>query len=314
MLYYCIERHKFALEWRLIAFRTEIEVGKHPPGFRQRPGDEISMFADGGHLFLAQTEPIPIVPNPTTGKLRVARCESSGRCTACGGVPGKSALTLDTSHHDEAFMGIDAEPIKEVLDDLFTLLEALETQNIAVLQFLKDQGIAPGDKLAPYLDRAGNASSVKWRAARARMNHLLAPAPKKSSATPAEKQTKDEETYPPDVKPKDHQPETKATDNPEKETRPLKSETRPARPTVSESDDAKPNNTKTPGADSNAASNSATSPPNPEHPNPGHQDQKSKTEKRSTDNSPAKVAHDNSKQDALTTHEHAATNQKESAT
>lgn len=88
-------------------------------------------------------------------------------------------------------MEIDANPIREVLDDLFTLLEALETQNIAVLQFLKDQGIAPDDKLAPYLDRAGNASSVKWRAARARMNHLLAPAPKKASEPTAEKQSKD---------------------------------------------------------------------------------------------------------------------------
>lgn len=72
-------------------------------------------------------------------------------------------------------------PVKEVLDDLYTLLEALETQNIAILQFLKEQKIAPEDKLQPYLEQAGNASSVKWRAARARMNHLFAPAPKKAT-------------------------------------------------------------------------------------------------------------------------------------
>ncbi len=47
-------------------------------------------------------------------------------------------------------METDGNPIKEVLDDLFGLLESLETQNIAVLQFLKDQEIAPEDKLAPY--------------------------------------------------------------------------------------------------------------------------------------------------------------------
>ncbi|MDQ1409680.1 MAG: hypothetical protein QOJ41_1415, partial [Acidobacteriaceae bacterium] len=58
------------------------------------------------------------------------------------------------------------EPIKEILDELFSLLETLETQSLALTQFLKDQGIATEEKLAPYVDRAGNASSVKWRAAR----------------------------------------------------------------------------------------------------------------------------------------------------
>ena len=82
-------------------------------------------------------------------------------------------------------------PIKEVLDGLFALLETLEAQNIAVLEFLKDQGIATDEKLAPYLDRAGSASSVKWRAARARMAYLLAPAPKRATDQkehPTEKQ------------------------------------------------------------------------------------------------------------------------------
>jgi hypothetical protein len=81
--------------------------------------------------------------------------------------------------------------IKEVLDGLFTLLETLETQNAAVLEFLKDQGIATDEKLAPYLVRAGSASSVKWRAARVRMAYLLAPAPKKATdqrEQPVEKQ------------------------------------------------------------------------------------------------------------------------------
>ena len=88
-------------------------------------------------------------------------------------------------------METNAEPIKEVLDDLFALLETLETQNIAVVQFLKDQGIATDETFAPYLERAGAASSVKWRAARARMSFLLAPAPKKS--TEPENETKDKE-------------------------------------------------------------------------------------------------------------------------
>lgn len=71
----------------------------------------------------------------------------------------------------------NVEPLREIFDQMFALLEALETQNIAVVQFLRDEGIAADDKLAPYLERAGNASSVKWRAARARMEHLLTPIP-----------------------------------------------------------------------------------------------------------------------------------------
>jgi hypothetical protein len=77
-------------------------------------------------------------------------------------------------------METNPEPIKEILDELFSLLETLEAQNLALTQFLKDQGIATDEKLAPYLDRAGNASSVKWRAARARMQYLLSPVAKKS--------------------------------------------------------------------------------------------------------------------------------------
>jgi chemotaxis protein histidine kinase CheA len=95
------------------------------------------------------------------------------------------------------------EPIEEILDELFSLLETLETQSLALTQFLKDQGIATDEKLAPYLDRAGNASSVKWRAARARMQYLLSPVAKKSndlekdknkeSEKPAEKQSAPEQ-------------------------------------------------------------------------------------------------------------------------
>jgi hypothetical protein len=77
-------------------------------------------------------------------------------------------------------METNPEPLKEILDELFSLLESLETQSLALTQFLKDAGIATDEKLVPYLDRAGNASSVKWRAARARMQYLLSPVPKQS--------------------------------------------------------------------------------------------------------------------------------------
>jgi len=86
------------------------------------------------------------------------------------------------------------EPIKEILDELFSLLETLETQSLALTQFLKDQGIATDEKLAPYLDRAGNASSVKWRAARARMQYLLSPVAKKSDDQEKDKNKESEKS------------------------------------------------------------------------------------------------------------------------
>jgi hypothetical protein len=84
------------------------------------------------------------------------------------------------------------EPIKEILEELFSLLETLETQSLALTQFLRDEGIATDEKLAPYLDRAGNASSVKWRAARARMQYLLSPVAKKTDHQEKEKNNQEQ--------------------------------------------------------------------------------------------------------------------------
>lgn len=81
--------------------------------------------------------------------------------------------------------GKETNPIAEIFDEMFTLLEDLETRSVAVLEYLKEQGGVSDEKLAPYLDRAAAASDVRWRAARARMDHLLAPKPK--SATEVEK-------------------------------------------------------------------------------------------------------------------------------
>lgn len=57
-------------------------------------------------------------------------------------------------------MEVNDNPLRQILGELFTLLEALEAQSMAILQFLKDQGIATDEKLAPYLEDAGNATSV----------------------------------------------------------------------------------------------------------------------------------------------------------
>jgi hypothetical protein len=78
-------------------------------------------------------------------------------------------------------MEVKGAPLKEILGELFTLLETQETHSMAVLQFLKDQGIATDEKLAPYLEQAGKASNVKWLAARRRMAYLLTPIQKETT-------------------------------------------------------------------------------------------------------------------------------------
>jgi hypothetical protein len=75
----------------------------------------------------------------------------------------------------------EANPIAEIFDEVFTLMEDLETRSVAIVEYMKEQGGVSDEKLAPYLDRAAAASDVRWRAARARMEHLLAPKPKSAT-------------------------------------------------------------------------------------------------------------------------------------
>ena len=68
-------------------------------------------------------------------------------------------------------------PIKEILGDLLPYFESLEAQSSAILQLLRDKHIANDEELNRYMEKAGDASSVKWRAARVRMEHLFAVLP-----------------------------------------------------------------------------------------------------------------------------------------
>jgi hypothetical protein len=78
-------------------------------------------------------------------------------------------------------METNPNQLKEILGELFSLLEVMETTNLAVVQFLKDKGIANEKEFAQFVEQAGNASSVKWRAARVRMEYLLTPIKKETS-------------------------------------------------------------------------------------------------------------------------------------
>lgn len=68
---------------------------------------------------------------------------------------------------------MNADLAQELLNELSSSLEKLETQNAALLQFLKDEGIVTDDQLVPYMIKAGNASDVRWRAARVRLERLI---------------------------------------------------------------------------------------------------------------------------------------------
>jgi len=126
-------------------------------------------------------------------------------------------------------METNPDPIKEILDELFSLLETFETQSLALTQFLKDEGIATDEKLAPYLDRAGNASSVKWRAARARMQYLLSPVPKQTSDTEKDKNKdkKAEPEKPSEEKPSGEKPSTEKAAAEKRAENPLPDQKKP---------------------------------------------------------------------------------------
>lgn len=72
------------------------------------------------------------------------------------------------------------EVISEILDEIISAFEGIEAQSAGILTYLKAQGIVTDAQLKPYLEEASKASSVRWRAAKARIEHLLAAAVKDS--------------------------------------------------------------------------------------------------------------------------------------
>jgi hypothetical protein len=80
---------------------------------------------------------------------------------------------------------MDEEILQQIFDELLSSFEPLETQIAALAQFLKAKGIASDEELAPFLNQAGNASDVRWRAARARIRSLISSAMKAVGPEPA---------------------------------------------------------------------------------------------------------------------------------
>lgn len=100
---------------------------------------------------------------------------------------------------------MDEKIVQEILHELFSSLETLDTQSTAILQFLKDKGIANDKELASHLEHAGNASSVRWRAVRVRIDYLLS-----SAIKAAEQDAKKESPKPTEKKPAENKREAKA--------------------------------------------------------------------------------------------------------
>ena len=88
---------------------------------------------------------------------------------------------------------MDIDVAEELLDEVIPSLEAAEAQSAAVLQFLKDKGKVTDEQLAPYLEQARNASSVRWRAARLRIGRLLSGVAKSAERASARKEGDTEE-------------------------------------------------------------------------------------------------------------------------
>jgi hypothetical protein len=151
-------------------------------------------------------------------------------------------------------METQQDRLKEVLNELFTLLEAQETNSAAVLQLLKDEGIASDEKLATYVDQAGNASSVKWRAARMRMEYLLTSAQKQTSDNDKAKEAP-KDTEPDKGNDKDKEQEQSSTKSLEAESSETKSSE--AKSSESKSDDRNAEKTAT-----SSRSESKDTPPN----------------------------------------------------
>src|SRR5437764_10900476 len=115
---------------------------------------------------------------------------------------------------------MDEQVVQQIVDEILSSLEPLDTQSDGLLQFLKAKGIASDEEVAPYLEQAGKASNVRWLAARVRIKSLISSAMKEIDTKPAE--IKNGETQ---------AQETQAQESQAQETEPEEAKSAKAKPT-----------------------------------------------------------------------------------
>jgi len=84
---------------------------------------------------------------------------------------------------------MDADALKKAFNELYPHLEWQQTQITALLEFLTAKGIITDQEFDPFVEEAGKRSSVKWLAARLRVEHALSES-KEEEEKPAEISTK----------------------------------------------------------------------------------------------------------------------------
>lgn len=67
---------------------------------------------------------------------------------------------------------MNSQLIDEILDELDPIFQNADA-SAGIVRLLKDKGIVNDDELAPYLEQAATAGSIKWRATRLRLARLL---------------------------------------------------------------------------------------------------------------------------------------------
>ena len=87
---------------------------------------------------------------------------------------------------------MDSAITDEILEELSSALQRVEAQSTAIVELIKKKGIVEEDELAPYLQWANEASSVRWRATRVRIGHLLSGLEKREQQAKDERKEKEE--------------------------------------------------------------------------------------------------------------------------
>jgi hypothetical protein len=110
-------------------------------------------------------------------------------------------------------------PAEDVLNELLPYFEAIETQNAALVQFLKDKRVVSDEQLAPYLERAAKASNVKWLGARLRMGRLFSVPETKGEGAAEKPEPGQQQTTQPSAQQRTTQPSTDGGKHPEERQR-----------------------------------------------------------------------------------------------